>query len=83
MQVDGAFCTPFVPQDKPEDEVAVKWDENNGEYTLLARNGQAQELLHEDGTWRKPTPDALALAWGTVKSMNRRVLEGRNRRNKV
>lgn len=80
MEHEGRFCLPFELKVKPEDEIKVVWDFDNEEYVILAANGDMDVLLHEDGTWRKPCPHALAEAWATVKSMNRRHEEGRQQR---
>lgn len=80
MDINGVYALPLELKFDEKDEIAVRWDDEDEEYCILTRNGQQEEFLHEDGTWRKPNPFALADAWATVKSMNRRVNEGRNRR---
>lgn len=80
MIIDGIHCFSFEPRFDDKDEVAVKWDDFAEEYIIPSRVGNFDEVLHEDGTWRKPHPHALAAAWSTCVSMNRRHTEGRNRR---
>jgi len=83
MEVNGVYGLSYEPKSDPSEEIAVKWDDLDEEYVILTRNGLQEEFLHEDGTWRKANPHALAEAWATVKSMNRRVNEGRNRRKQM
>lgn len=80
MQVEGIYCLPLELRVEEKDEVRIVWDFDNEEYIIPSRNGQGDEVLHEDGSWRKPTLHALAQAWGTLRSMNRRHEEGRQRR---
>lgn len=83
MEYEGVYCLPFELKAKPEDDLKVVWDRDNEEYTLLAFNGDMDVLLHEDGTWRKPHPHALAEACAAIKSMNARVYEGERRRKQM
>lgn len=81
MQIDGVYCLPLELKEVEADEIKVVWDFDNEEYVIPTLNGQRKVVLHEDGTWREPTLHALALAWATCRSMNRRHEEGRQRRS--
>ncbi len=80
MWHNSTLCLPLELENNPKDEVAVKWDFRDEQYVLLAKDGQVDLILHEDGTFRKPHPHALALAWSTARSMNKRIAEGRSKR---
>ena len=84
MLINGVYCLPLTLCQCDKDEVKVVWDFDDECYIIPCRGGHADEVLHEDGTWRVPKPHALALAWATMRSMNKRHEDGlQRRRNKV
>ena len=81
MWHNGNLCSTFEADYDHKDEVKVVWDPEQEAYVILTLATDPEKVLHEDDTFRVPTVKAIASAWGSVRSMNRRNDEGRQKRH--